>query len=166
MPPLGRLDPITLHKVADIADSHGATGLRLTPWQSVLLTDVPAEQTESALAALQALGVSADPAEPLATMISCSGSAGCGSALAATQTDGMHLAHLLRDKPGLTQIHLSGCGKSCASPLAKPITLVATTHGHYDIFLRATNGPSRFGKLLASNRTIEEAADLIGTKGL
>jgi precorrin-3B synthase len=162
MPPLGRLDPDLLRSLADLADRVGNGKLRMTPWQSILLPEVSIGNVESALAALESLGLSADPHPPLATMISCSGSVGCGSALAATQSDGLKLAGLLRDRTAIPQIHMSGCTKSCASPSAKPITLVATTTGHYDIFLRATNGPSRFGKLLAANVTIEEAAELIG----
>lgn len=163
MPPLGRLNPDTLRNIAEAANRHGGSGLRLTPWQSVLLPDIPADKSKAAAESLKALGLGMIPAESIATMISCSGSAGCGSAAAATQSDGLRLAALLAGKTGIPQIHLSGCGKSCASPLAKPVTLVAIGPGHYDIFLHATNGPSRFGKLLASNRTIEETADLIGS---
>ena len=163
MPPLGRLNPNTLRNIAEAANRHDASGLRLTPWQSVLLPDVPADKAEAAVESLTALGLGTIPTETIATMIGCSGSTGCGSAAAATQSDGLRLATLLAGKTGIPQIHLSGCGKSCASPLAKPVTLVATSPGHYDIFLHATNGPSRFGKLLASNRTIEETADLIGS---
>lgn len=165
MPPLGRLNPDILLLLAGLADTYSAGRLQLTPWQSVLLPGISTAAADAALQALVELGFSADPQEPIATMISCSGSAGCGSALAATQSDGLQLVALLNGKTGIPQIHMSGCGKSCASPLAKPLTLVATAPGHYDIFLRTTNGPSHFGKLLASNRTIEEAADLIGTKG-
>lgn len=163
MPPLGRLNSDSLRHLARIADRHCAAAFRLTPWQSVLLPAVALEQAAPALAELHDLGFASNIFEPIATMISCSGSAGCKSALAAAQSDGMRLAALLSGKSGIPQIHLTGCSKSCASPLAKPITLVATSDGRYDIFLHATNGPSRFGKLLASNRTIEESADLIGT---
>ncbi|CAN7277330.1 precorrin-3B synthase [Phyllobacterium sp. LjRoot231] len=164
MPPLGRLDPVLLRLLAELADKHSNGKFRLTPWQSVLLPEVSIDNAPSTLADLEALGLSANPPHPLATMISCAGSAGCGSALAATQADGLKLAALLHGKPIVPQIHMSGCSKSCASPSAKPVTLVAIAPGHYDIFLQATNGPSRFGKLLAANVTIEEAAELIGLK--
>ena len=162
MPPLGRLDPDCLIALAGLAESHGGGALRLTAWQSVLLPGVAAANAPTALADLELLGLRSDPRQPLATMISCSGSAGCGSALAATQADGLKLAALFGNDMAVPQIHLSGCMKSCASPSSRPVTLVATAPGHYDIFLRATDGPSRFGKLLAANVTIEEAAALIG----
>ncbi|WP_457299528.1 precorrin-3B synthase [Phyllobacterium sp. P5_D12] len=162
MPRLGRLDPGLLHSLAELADKYGNGKLRMTPWQSVLLPQVSIGDAKATLAALEALGLGTNPKMALATMIGCSGSAGCGSALAATQLDGLKLASLLQGNPAVPQIHISGCSKSCASPSAKPITLVATAAGRYDIFLRATNGPSRFGKLLAANVTIDEAAELIG----
>jgi precorrin-3B synthase len=162
MPPLGRLDPGLLQSLADLAEKYGRGKLRMTPWQSVLLPQVSIGDAKTTLAALEALGLDAYPKSVLATMISCSGSAGCGSAMAATQLDGLKLASLLKGSPAVPQIHMSGCSKSCASPSAKPITLVATAAGRYDIFLCATNGPSRFGKLLAANVTIDEAAELIG----
>ena len=162
MPPLGRLVPGLLQSLAELADKHSNAKLRMTPWQSILLPDVSIDNAASALADLEVLGLSANSRQVLATMISCSGSAGCGSALGATQADGLKLAALLDGTPAVPQIHMSGCTKSCASPSAKPVTLVAVAPGHYDIFLRATNGPSRFGKLLAANVTIEEAAELIG----
>ncbi|MDR6631325.1 precorrin-3B synthase [Phyllobacterium sp. 1468] len=162
MPPLGRLDPSLLHSLAELADQYANGKLRMTPWQSVLLPQISVGDAKATLAALQALRLGTNPKNALAMMISCSGSAGCGSALAATQSDGLKLASLLQDSPAVPQIHMSGCSKSCASPSAKPITLVATAAGRYDIFLCTTNGPSRFGKLLAANVTIDEAAELIG----
>ncbi len=162
MPQLGRLNPDLLRSIAGLADRHSKGKLRMTPWQSVLLPDVSAGDGTAALSDLVSIGLAVDPQQPLATMISCSGSAGCGSALAATRADGSKLAALLDGKTDIPPIHMSGCSKSCASPSARPVTLVATSTGHYDIFLRATNGPSRFGKLLAANVTIEEAAELIG----
>ncbi|WP_081497178.1 precorrin-3B synthase [Phyllobacterium sp. YR531] len=164
MPSLGRLNPDMLRNLASIADRYSSAALQLTPWQSILFSGVANEHATAACDALRVLGLSTSSLEPLATMISCSGAAGCKSALASTQLDGIRLAALLAGKADIPQIHLTGCSKSCASPLAKPVTLVATSAGHYDIFLHATNGPSRFGKLLASNRTIEESADLIGAK--
>ncbi|MBB3236366.1 precorrin-3B synthase [Phyllobacterium endophyticum] len=162
MPALGCLDPDVLRSLAELADRLGNGKLRMTPWQSVLLPQVSPSDAHAALQALKALKLSSKADEPLATMISCSGMAGCNSALAATRADGLKLASLLRGKPAVPQIHLTGCNKSCASPAAKPVTLVATAPGHYDIFLYATNGPSRFGKLLAAGVTIDEAAELIG----
>jgi precorrin-3B synthase len=162
MPPLGRLDPDLLLSLANLSDKQSNGKLRMTPWQSVLLPEVSIDDAASTLADLESLGLSSNSQKPFATMIGCSGSAGCSSALAATQSDGLKLAALLGGGTAIPQIHMSGCSKSCASPSARPVTLVATASGHYDIFLRATNGPSRFGKLMAANVTIEEAAEWIG----
>jgi precorrin-3B synthase len=162
MPPLGRLDPDKLHALAALAAKNSHGKLRITPWQSILLPDVPDATASQTVQELEALGFATRPDNPLATMISCSGSAGCGSALGTTQADGLKLGALLHGRAANLVVHLTGCTKSCASPSAKPVTLVATEPGYYDIFLRATNGPSRFGKLLAAHVTIEEAADWLG----
>jgi precorrin-3B synthase len=162
MPALGCLDPDLLRSLAELADRLGNGKLRMTPWQSILLPKVSPSDGNAALQALEALKLSSKADEPLATMISCSGMAGCNSALAATRADGLKLASLLRENSAAPQIHMTGCSKSCASPAARPVTLVATALGRYDIFLYATNGPSRFGKLLAADVTIDEAAELIG----
>ena len=162
MPPLGRLDPDRLDAVAVLAAKNSKGKLRVTPWQSLLLPEVAEPVTAQTMRELEALGFAARPDDPFATMISCSGSAGCGSALGATQADGLKLGALLHGKAPELAVHLTGCAKSCASPSAKPVTLVAREPGYYDIFLRATNGPSRFGKLLAAHVTIEEAAEWIG----
>lgn len=162
MPPLGRLGPDRLDAVAVLAAKNSNGKLRVTPWQSLLLPDVPDTLAAQTMRELEALGFAARTDNPLATMIGCSGSAGCGSALGATQADGLKLGALLGGTVPDLAVHLTGCTKSCASPSAKPVTLVATGPGYYDIFLRATNGPSRFGKLLAAHVTIEEAAEWIG----
>lgn len=42
-----------------------------------------------------------------------------------------------------------------------PNTLLARSEGHYDLFSQDSAGPSRFGQLLASNITIDEAAFIL-----
>ncbi|PRD41079.1 precorrin-3B synthase [Phyllobacterium phragmitis] len=158
--PLGRLMPQDLRALADLAVQVNDGHIRLTPWQSVLLPDLTANRADDILERMNAIGLASDPAEPLASMIACSGSNGCAAALADTQTDGVKLAQLLKNAEAVP-VHLTGCAKSCASIRPAPATLVAVEPGRYDLFLRATAGPSRFGRLLAANITIEEAARLL-----
>ncbi|PYE89721.1 precorrin-3B synthase [Phyllobacterium leguminum] len=159
--PLGRLDPETLRAFADIAVDTNTDEIRLTPWQSVLLPDIPASRAADILERMRAIGLATDPAVPLASMIACSGSNGCASALADTQGDGEKLSRLLKTGEAMP-VHLTGCPKSCASIGPAPATLVAVAAERYDLFLSKNNtGPSRFGQLLAANITIEEAARLL-----
>ncbi|RCS24388.1 precorrin-3B synthase [Phyllobacterium salinisoli] len=158
--PLGRLTPENLRALADLATEANGGQIRLTPWQSVLLPDLTTDRADDILRRMHPIGLASDPADPLASMIACSGSNGCASAFADTQADGAKLAKLLKNGKA-APVHLTGCAKSCASIRPAPATLVAVSPGRYDLFLRATAGPSRFGRLLAANITIEEAGRLL-----
>ena len=160
--PLGRLTPQDMRALADIATDANGGQIRLTPWQSVLLPDVAADRAAGILDSLNALGFASEPGDPLASMIACSGSTGCASALADTQADGARLGQLLENRA--MPVHLTGCAKSCASIRPAPATLVAVQPGRYDLFLREPAGPSRFGRLLAADITIEEAARLLNVR--
>jgi precorrin-3B synthase len=161
MPPLGRITAVQLTAVADLAARSGDDTLRLTPWQSVILPGVAVTKAPAVLRQLIELGLATDPAAPSAQMIACTGSAGCGSGLAATQADGARLAGLLQARNKAFPVHLSGCGKSCAAIRAEPATLVAVSAGHYDLYRRQAGAASRFGQCLAEHITIDEAAGLL-----
>ncbi|KXF77458.1 hypothetical protein ATN84_08755 [Paramesorhizobium deserti] len=158
--PLGRLTPQDMRALAEIAAQANGGQIRLTPWQSVLLPDIATGRAAGILERMRAIGFADDPGDPLASMIACSGSTGCASALADTQGDGAKLAQLLKNSEAMP-VHLTGCAKSCASIRPAPATLVAKEPGRYDLFLRKPTGPTRFGRLLAANVTIEEAARLL-----
>jgi precorrin-3B synthase len=56
-------------------------------------------------------------------------------------------------------VHLSGCTKSCAAMRAEPATLVGVAPGLYDLYRRAPKAGTRFGQLVATRITIDEAAE-------
>ncbi|MEJ5083049.1 MULTISPECIES: precorrin-3B synthase [unclassified Ochrobactrum] len=155
MPLLGRLTPQQMRELAGLAQSE----LRLTPWQGILIPHVAETESKSTINALHALSLSTEPASPAARLRACSGSKGCASALADTQTDSEKLARKLQSDT--KQIHITGCAKSCAALSPLPHTLLARSPMHYDLFLQDKAGPARFGRLLASNITIDEAAKLL-----
>lgn len=155
MPLLGRLTPQQLRGLAGLAKSE----LHLTPWQGILIPHIAEAESESIISALHALGLSTEPTSPAARLRACSGSKGCASALADTQADSERLA--LKLQRDTKQIHITGCAKSCAALSNLPHTLLARSPMHYDLFLQDKAGPSRFGRLLATNITIDEAAKLL-----
>lgn len=163
-PLLGRLSPDHLHALAAIADEANGGRLHLTPWQTIVVPDIAASHGQAVLASLHALGFSSDENMPTARIRACAGSSGCQAALADTQSDGRHLAQLLVDSKS-PSLHLTGCAKSCASINPAPVTLLARAPQRYDLFLHDSAGPSRFGRLLASDITIEDAATLLKTCG-
>jgi precorrin-3B synthase len=155
---LGRISTSQLHALADLAEQQGDGSLRLTPWQGLLLPNIPTAQSAQVLAALAALDLLTDPAEPLTGIIACSGSAGCAKGLADCKGDAQLLAAQLRQSGARPQVHLTGCPRSCAAAHVAPYTLLAQAGGTYSLYQQAPNQPG-FGQLLASSIRIEQAGD-------
>lgn len=149
--PLGRLDSKMLHGAAQLASEYGDGTLRFTPWQGVLLPNLT--QPEAVTAGLAQLGFVCSAGQPLARVIACTGSSGCAKGLADTKTDAFGLP------PG-HDVHLSGCSRSCAAAHTAPVTLLAVSPGHYDLYFRDAAQPG-FGRLHARNLSIEAASAVL-----
>lgn len=162
MPLLGRLQTEQLYELARIAESVNGGEIRLTPWLGILLPNIEQTDADRISLALNEMGLSSSPDAPQARLRACSGSTGCASALADTLADARRLADALI--AGNTQVHITGCAKSCAAISTLPHTLLARSDDHYDLFSQDKAGPSRFGQLLASNITIDEAARVLNTR--
>jgi precorrin-3B synthase len=153
---LGRLNSSILHSLAGLADTHGDGTLRLTPWQGVLLPNVPEHATAAVLSAFESLGLVIDPRQPLGAMIACTGSDGCEKSLAQTKADGHALAsHLPASLTQALDIHLSGCTRQCAAGRPVTYTLLAREPGRYDLHHHADGHDA---VLLAEQISIEQAA--------
>ncbi|MDL2183131.1 precorrin-3B synthase [Pseudomonas sp. ChxA] len=152
--PLGRLDSNMLKGAAQLASEFGDGTLRITPWQGVLLPNL--EHHDAVTAGLEQLGFLCSVDQPLARMIACTGSSGCGKGLADTKADALQLAAL---QPG-HDVHLSGCPRSCAAAHTAPVTLLAVSPGHYDVYFREAAQPG-FGRLHARTLSIEAAGALL-----
>lgn len=154
--PLGRLQADQLHALADLADTEGSGELRLTPWQGLLLPDIPGSRRAVVAQALHDLGMLLEARAPLARLLACSGLPGCARAQADTKTDARQLAERL---PGqIAQVHLSGCPRSCAAAHIAPYTLLAQPGGRYDLY-RREQGQAGFGRLLAQSLDIDQAGE-------
>lgn len=163
LPPLGRLDPTMLRGAAQLADEFGDGSLRFTPWQTLLLPNVRSEHAAEVTARLGQLGLLCDVGHSLSRLIACTGSNGCGKGLAETKGDALQLAALLQRHGHVLNVHLSGCPRSCAAAHKAPVTLLAVTHGHYDLYFRDAAQPG-FGALHARNLTIEAVATLLDAR--
>lgn len=155
--PLGRLQAEQLQALADLADAEGCGELRLTPWQGVLLPDVPAARQAAVARAMQDIGLLLDARAPLARLLACSGSAGCAKAAADTKADALRLAERLGPN-GPAQVHLCGCPRSCSAAHIAPYTLLARPGGRYDLY-RREQGQAGFGRLLAASLDIDQAGE-------
>jgi precorrin-3B synthase len=152
--PLGRLDSHTLRGAARLASEYGDGTLRFTPWQGVLLPNV--SRPDAVTEGLAQLGFLCTRDQPLARLIACTGSSGCGKALADTKADALQLAAL---QPGHA-VHLSGCPRSCAAAHVAPVTLLAVSPGRYDLYFRDA-AHTGFGRLHARTLSIEAASALL-----
>lgn len=161
---LGRLDSLLLRALAELAEHEGDGSLRLTPWQGVLLPNVPSERAAGVLAMLEALGLIISAEQPLSRLIACSGSSGCARGLADTKVDALRLAEHLQ-APLPPGVHLCGCPRSCAAAHVAPFTLLAVADGRYDLFRRA-DGVAGFGQPLARNLSLDAAADRLRDPGV
>jgi ferredoxin-nitrite reductase len=128
--PLGQLTIEQLLGLSEIATNFGSSQIRLTPWQTILLPDLPQEKVDKVLQELEGLGLSL-PKNPVATaIVACAGKPGCVKAATDTQAHALALAddldrHLHLDRP--VNIHFTGCPKSCAQSSPAEITLLGTT---------------------------------------
>lgn len=154
--PLGRLDPQMLATVAQLAAQMGDGSLRLTPWQSVLLPNITAGQAQDVLSRLQAAGLLCSAEQALTQMIACTGSTDCVKGLADAKGDARVLAAQLQNHGISRPVHLSACKRSCAAAHRAPVTLLAVSAGHYDLYFRDAEQPG-FGVLQARDLTIEAA---------
>jgi precorrin-3B synthase len=163
VPPLGRLDCTMLRGVARLAQEYGDATLRFTPWQSLLLPNIRHEHEDEVMRRLHQLGLLCDAHQPLSRLVACTGSSGCGKGLADTKGDALQLAALLQRHGQVLNVHLSGCSRSCAAAHIAPVTLLAISPGHYDLYFREAGQPG-FGALHARNLTIEAVAALLDAR--
>ncbi|WP_447788160.1 precorrin-3B synthase [Pseudomonas farris] len=162
-PPLGRLDPAMLRGAAQLARERGDGSLRFTPWQSLLLPDIHEDDAAQVIHSLENLGLRCSADDALAHLIACTGSAGCGKGQSDTKGDALQLAALLQRHGQVVDVHLSGCARSCAAAHITPVTLLAVSPGHYDLYFRDAAQPG-FGALHARNLTIEAVAALLDAR--
>jgi ferredoxin-nitrite reductase len=103
--------------------------LRLTVWQSLLVSDITDREIAEACAAIEALGLEIKVGTARGGLVACTGNAGCKFALADTKRHGLALTEHLDRRVALDaplNIHLTGCPNSCAQHGVSDIGLLAT----------------------------------------
>jgi ferredoxin-nitrite reductase len=157
--PLGRLTVNQLRQLAELVDRRG---LRLTPWRTLVLSDLHWGDLPQVERALADLGLRSSRNQLWAGLIACSGK-GCAASATDTQADVLALVQALEAqdliKPSVT-IHFTGCPKSCAHHGQSDITLVGTLveqQGQlkpaYGLYMGAQELP--FGRRLTTVETAE-----------
>jgi ferredoxin-nitrite reductase len=127
--PVGRMSCEQMRRLAQIADRYGSGTIRLTVWQNLLISDIPAAQIDDVKREIEAAGLAWSTASVRGGLVACTGNAGCRFAAANTKLHAAQIAAYLEPRIELDQpinIHLTGCPHSCAQHFIGDIGLLAT----------------------------------------
>ncbi|MDZ7962729.1 MAG: precorrin-3B synthase [Aulosira sp. DedQUE10] len=154
--PLGRLETRQILGLAELAEKYGSGTLRLTPWQNLLLTDIPQKSIVDVQREIAFLGLDDSISNIKSTLVACSGKKGCAASATDTRGDALTLAEYLQTRVSLdspVNIHFSGCAKSCAQHSKSDITLLGvciekenrTVEG-YRVYVGIDDNDQKFGR--------------------
>ncbi|MEG4573911.1 precorrin-3B synthase [Microcoleus sp. N3A4] len=125
--PLGKLESKQLRNLANLAQNLASGTLRLTPWQNLLISDIPNSQLFEVKQQVADVGLHSSATRLDSCLVACAGSSGCASAATDTQSHALAMVRDLAEKLTIDlpiNIHFSGCEKSCAQHRPIDITLV------------------------------------------
>ena len=115
--PVGIMSVRQMERLSDIATNYGSGQLRLTPWQNLLIPDVPDAFVETVKRQLVRIGLHHEASNILGGLVACTGNQGCKWSSTDTKGQAVALGRHLNQKLDLDQpinIHLTGCPNSCA----------------------------------------------------
>ncbi len=131
--------------------------LRVTPWRSIVLTDLDPAQAARAIAGLAGAGLLIHPHTPWAGVTTCTGRPGCAQALADVRADAARFPEAVRpagrgcadehadDAP--LPLHWAGCERRCGHPAGRYVEVLATPGG-YEVLRDGTAvGPADDGRV-------------------
>ncbi len=167
--PLGRLESKQIRGLADLATKYGSGSLRLTPWQNLLLTDIPQQWVGDVQNEIAFLGLDFSATNIKSALVACSGIKGCAASATDTKGHALALAKYLETRVTLehpVNIHFSGCEKSCAQHSKSDITLLGvsieadneTVEGYH---VYVGDNKQKFGRELYKYVTFAELPTLI-----
>jgi ferredoxin-nitrite reductase len=126
--PVGKLTAAQMRGLSAVARDFGDGELRLTVWQNLLISGVPAAKVGAAVTEIALLGLSASANSIRAGLIACTGNVGCKFAASDTKRHAEEIAHWCETRLELDSpinIHLTGCHHSCAQHYVGDIGLLA-----------------------------------------
>lgn len=127
--PLGRMMSAQMRGIADIARCYGSGTIRLTVWQSLIISDISARDEAAVRAALNDIGLPAEASNLRSAFVACTGNTGCRFAASDTKRHALESIGYLDRRLSLDQpinIHLTGCPHSCAQHYIGDIGLLGT----------------------------------------
>ncbi|BBZ15812.1 nitrite/sulfite reductase [Mycolicibacterium gadium] len=121
-PIAGRVSGTILTKVADLAEAAGSDRIRFTPYQKLIILDVPDDKLDELRDGLDALGLPAQPSHWRRNLMACTGIEFCKLSFAETRSRSQVLVPELEkrledinaqlDVP--ITVNINGCPNSCA----------------------------------------------------
>jgi sulfite reductase (ferredoxin) len=118
----GRVSGTILTAVADLAEQAGSDRIRLTPYQKLVILDVPDDKLDELVAGLEALGLQSRPSHWRRNVMACTGIEFCKLSFAETRVKAQSLVPELErrladvneqlDVP--ITVNINGCPNSCA----------------------------------------------------
>ena len=121
-PIAGRVSGTILTAVADLAERVGSDRIRFTPYQKLIILDVPDDRLDELIAGLDALGLPSTPSHWRRNLMACSGIEFCKLSFAETRKRAQvlvpeleqRLADLNATLDVPVTININGCPNSCA----------------------------------------------------
>jgi ferredoxin-nitrite reductase len=153
--PLGQITTAQLRGLANIATQQGNGEIRLSPWQNIVLPNIP--NVAAAVKAVKDLRLTVDAHHPAGSIAACRGTLGCAAAITHSQQDALRLIQQLTLHSSV-QIHISSCAKGCAYPISSDLALKGTSDG-YEIYLY--NSGQIFGRLLYPAMSVDRALSTV-----
>jgi sulfite reductase (ferredoxin) len=178
-PIAGRVSGTILSALADLAEQAGSDRIRFTPYQKLVILDVPDDKLDDLIAGVEALGLQARPSHWRRNLMACSGIEFCKLSFAETRGRAQGLVPELErrledinsalDVP--ITININGCPNSCARIQVADIgfkgQMVDDGHGGsvegFQVHLGGSLGlDSGFGRKLRQHKvTSDELGDYI-----
>jgi sulfite reductase (ferredoxin) len=178
-PIAGRVSGTILTTVADLAERAGSNRIRFTPYQKLVILDVPDALLDDLIAGVEALGLQSRPSHWRRNLMACSGIEFCKLSFAETRGRAQGLVPELERRledlnAGLDvpiTVNINGCPNSCARIQVADIgfkgQMVDDGHGGsvegFQVHLGGSLGlDSGFGRKLRQHKvTSEELGDYI-----
>ncbi len=178
-PIAGRVSGTILSAVADLAAAAGSDRIRFTPYQKLVILDVPDDKLDAMIAGAEALGLQSRPSHWRRNLMACSGIEFCKLSFAETRGRAQGLVPELErrledinsalDVP--VTVNINGCPNSCARIQIADIgfkgQMVDDGHGGsvegFQVHLGGSLGlDSGFGRKLRQHKvTSDELGDYI-----
>jgi len=178
-PIAGRVSGTILSAVADLAAAAGSDRIRFTPYQKLVILDIPDDKLDDLIAGVEALGLQSRPSRWRRNLMACSGIEFCKLSFAETRGRAQGLVPELErrledinaalDVP--ITVNINGCPNSCARIQVADIgfkgQMVDDGHGGsvegFQVHLGGSLGlDSGFGRKLRQHKvTSDELGDYI-----